>query len=147
MYRAQFAYPPASDKCQAQRCSYSFDQTNTPALAGVAAGAVVTKIPLVMDQDAPFFFRGITINATGLLIRLEDCFENPLLSDQTYTAAALWSESDGAGVVALDSDEWGIYCPSGSTLLLYVQNPTAAPVLNLVVTLHGEKWYMEGACS
>lgn len=147
MYRSQFPYLPPAGKCEAQRCTYSFDGSNTPALVSVAAGAVLTKIPLRMDQDAPFFMKGIQVNPTGLQIRLEDCFDNPLLSDGFVVSPSLWCQSDGAGVVPVESDEWGIYCPAGSTLLLYVTNPTAGAITNLVINLHGDKWFAEGTCS
>ena len=147
MYRPQFAYGAPGDRCDGQRCTYSFDGSNTPALVSVAAGALLTKIPLQMDQDAPFLLRAIQVPNTGLRIRIEDCFDNPLLTDQTTTNPALFAESDGAGVVPMDSDDWGIYCPAGATLLLYVYNPTALAITGFVLNLHGEKWYPEGSCS
>jgi hypothetical protein len=148
VYRPQFPYAAPRAKCEGQRCHYSFDGTNTPSIISVAAGAVLTKIPLRMDQDAPFFLRGIQVSSdTGLLLRLEDCFENPLLTDSQVISPALWCDPDGAGVVAMESDNWGIYCPAGGSLLLYVTNPTNAAVATLVINLHGEKWYSEGTCS
>lgn len=157
MYRQQFPYtpltgallsPPVPDAfCEEHRCHYSFDGSNTAALLSVAAGAVLTKIPLRMDQDAPFFLRAIQATNTGLLIRLEDCFENPLLPERSTMDAALWLATGGAGLVPLESDEWGIFCPAGGVLLLYVTNPTVSDVTTFVLTLHGVKLYQGGPCS
>ncbi len=91
--------------------------------------------------------RGVQLSTTDLLVRLEDCFENPLLSDPQFINPALWGAPGGAGLVVAESDNWGIYCPAGGSLLLYVTNSTAAPITGFVLTLHGEKWYAEGSCS
>lgn len=147
MYRPQFVYGPPGNGCNAMRCSYSFDGTNCPSLASIPAGQPLTKIPLAMDQDSAFVLRAIEIPNAGVQVRLEDAFENPLLTDGLYIDPELWAASNGAGVVPLESDEWGIYCPAGSMLLLYVSNPGGSPVGNFVINLHGEKWFPEGDCS
>ena len=157
MYRPQFAYEAASQHgCLEQRCHYSFDGSNTPTLVSIAAGAQLSKVPLKLDQDAPFFIRAIQVSESGVAIRLEDCDGNPLLGNPANATfpdsvplanPAQWCESDGAGVVPVESDKWGVYCPAGGTLLLYASNPTAGAVEGLVINLHGVKWYREGACS
>lgn len=154
-YRPQFAYPVANSPCEDQRCSYSFDASNTPALAGtLAAGFSLSKIPLLMDTDAPFYLRGFVVPVTALQFRLEDANDNPL-SDQgnslqgtNFQFPALYSETDGAGIVALDSDDWGMYLPAGGAPLLYVYNPTAAPVslAGVFINLHGVKRYPGANC-
>ena len=156
MYRPQFIYPVSKEPCYDQRCTYSFDGSNTPALVGnLGAGLSLSKIPLLVDTDAPFFLRGFTIPATALQVRLEDCKENPL-SDQgnltaitNYQYPALYSDTAGAGLVTLDSDDWGMYFPAGGSPLLYVYNPTAAPVdmAALFITLHGIKRYVGRTCA
>jgi hypothetical protein len=125
-------------------------------LVSVAAGAVLTKIPLRLDQDAPFFLRAIQINDVGLLLRLEDTRDNPLLglgaagsgsTGDTVQAPNLWGVTGGAGLVPVESDEWGIQCDAGATFLLYVTNLTGSPIVGQVVTLHGVKRYLGGPCS
>src|SRR5271157_4549305 len=55
MYRPQFPYPPTPPSCQDQRCTYSFDGSNTPLLSGtLAAGGQTGRIPLLLDRDADF---------------------------------------------------------------------------------------------
>ncbi len=157
MYRPQFAYPNASEAgCLEQRAHYSFDGTNTPALATIAAGAELSKVPLKFDQDAPFFIRALQVSESVVLLRLEDCSGNPLLGNPQNAifpdsvpldTPAQWCESGGAGLVPVESDEWGIYCPAGGTLFLYALNPSAGEITDLVVNVHGVKWYKEGACS
>ena len=146
-YRPQFPYFPAGEGCDDQRCHYSFDGSNTPALVSVAAGAVLSKIPLLMDQDAPFFWRALQVSATGLLIRIEDCNGNPLLPSDAVLDSSFWCETGGAGLVPLESDIWGIFCPAGGGLFLYVSNLTAGAITDLVITLHGVKRYSEANCS
>lgn len=156
MYRPQMAYPEASAHgCVEQRCHYSFDGSNTPTLASIAAGAELSKVPLKLDHDAPFFIRAIDVSETPVQIRIEDCNGNPLLGNPQNAAAgsvpldnpAQWCESGGAGLVPVESDEWGIFCPAGGTLLLYAVNPSGGAVTDLVINVHGVKWYKEGACS
>lgn len=155
-YRPQFAYPPASAPCEDQRFTYSFDGSNTPALVGtLAPGLGLSKIPLLMDTDAPFFLRGIVIPNSLLQIRLEDANDNPL-SDQgnlvqttNYEYPALYGGTDGAGIVALDSDDWGMYLPAGGAPLLYVYNPSGGTVnlSGVFINLHGIKRYAGSNCA
>lgn len=152
MYRPQFVYPPTPKGCLDQRCSYSFDQSNTPYFNGtIAAGALIQKIPLQLDQDAAFFIRAIEVQATGLLVGLEDTHVNPLLQPTAQgqpptLLPALWCEPDGAGIVALETDNWGIFCPAGGVLNAYISNPTAGPIAGPVILLHGIKRYTGEQC-
>ena len=154
-YRPQFAFPLPDPPCEYQRCTYSFDGSNTPALVGtLGAGLTLSKIPLLMDTDALFLMRGFTVPVTALQFRLEDGNENPLsdsgnaTQSTNYELQALYSATDGAGLVALDSDDWGVYLPAGGAMLLYVYNPTAAPVDlgGLFLNLHGVKRYQGANC-
>lgn len=159
MYRPQFAYS-TPEGCEDQRCHYSFDASNTPFLVGaLAAGRFLSKIPLPMDSDADFYLRGFQLEASGLTLRLEDCYGNPLSDSgnlipaagtqfNDFEAPALYGESDGAGVVALESDEWGVFCPRGGVLCLYLFNATAAPInlSSIIVNLHGVKRYSGEKC-
>ncbi len=157
MYRPQNVCPPAPADCVDQRFHYAYDKSNTPFLNSgtLAAGAHTGRIPLSMDQDAPFFLLAIQQAATGLQMRLETPHGEPL-SDSgnanevlNYVFPALYSEVDGAAFVTLDGDACipgGIPCPRGGVLNLYLNNPTAAPInMNTVrLTLHGKKRYTPG---
>ena len=156
MYRPQFPYVQPAAPCVDQRCQYSFDSTNTPALLdNLDTLTALSRIPLILDTDAPFFLRGITISKTDLMVRLEDCNSNPLSDQDNLTAIAnyeypdLYGNTDGAGLVALDSDMWGAFMPAGGAVLLYVYNPTSGSVsmADLVINLHGVKRFQGGGCS
>lgn len=166
MYRPQFPYKTPSG-CQDQRCVYSFDSTNTPFLAlTIAAGQAFSRIPLPLDKDADFYLRGFVVSwvvfptniRTGIEFRLEDPnrhtlsdTDNPLPTSgaTNYEFPALYSATDGAGIVALDSDDYGVYCQQGSRLYLFVQNngPSDIDLTALVVNLHGVKRYSGEACA
>jgi hypothetical protein len=153
MYRPQFVYLPEPANSKDVRCSYSFDGSNTPGLAGMVppGNAYSTEIPLTLDQDADFFLRGISIGETPLLVGLLDPMRNqlvnPLLPGNPPTLLPdLWSSTDGAGIEALESDNWGVFCPAGSSLIAYVQNATAAPVAAPIINLHGIKRYCGDSC-
>jgi len=158
MYRPQFAFAAGVD-CEEQRCIYGFDGTNLPTLNPPAVSSLLapgewrSKIPLVMDQDADFFLRALWLSAVGLEVRIEDSFANPICDNENalqplnYQFPALWANSAGAGPAVLDGgNQWGIFCPAGSALLLYVYNPTSANIdlQTLSVTLHGVKRYKYG---
>ena len=153
MYRPQFVYLDAPANSKDVRVSYSFDQSNTPGFAGtIAAGAAFsTPIPLTTDQDADFFLRGIQIQATALQVGLADLNNHPLIDPSQSGFPGLlipdfWGSTDGAGIVAMEVDNWGMYCPMGSSLLAYVYNPTAGPLAGPVITLHGIKRYCGDRC-
>lgn len=159
MYRPQFAYS-TPEGCEDQRCHYSFDGSNTPTLRGnLAAGTFLFGIPLPMDNDADFYLRGFQLEPSGLMLRLEDPHDNPLSDSgnlvpaagtqfDNYEHPALYGEPDGAGIVTLESDEWGVFCPRGGRFLLHVFNPTAAPIAlaTIIVNLHGVKRYSGEKC-
>lgn len=153
MYRPQFVYLDAPPNSKDVRTSYSFDQSNTPAFAGtIAAGAAFSSpIPLTLDQDADFFLRAIQIQATALQIGLADLNNHPLIDPSQSGFPGLlipdfWSSTDGAGIVAMETDNWGMFCPAGSSLLAYVFNPGAVPLSGPVITLHGIKRYCGDRC-
>jgi len=84
-----------------------------------------------------------------LRVVLEDCFLHAIV-DQNSNNQCLdprfWCETDGAGLVPLESDNWGIWCPAGGTLIAYVQNPTNAPITGLAINLHGVKRFTGARC-
>ena len=153
-YRPQFAFPNPPKTCRDQNCMYSFDGTNTPSLLSIAAGEPGTnKIPLQLDNDADFLIRPVRMPPTALKVALEDCFlhllveVNPVNADYQLLNPEFWSESDGAGLVAWESDDWGIWCPAGGSLILYCANPTGAAITNFVVNLQGVKRYTGARCN
>jgi hypothetical protein len=153
MYRPEFVYPLSPPNSKDGRCLYSFDGSNTPALAGMIlpGNAYSTAILLTLDQDADFFLRGILIQETALLIGLLDPMNNqlvnPLIPGNPPTLLPdLWSATDGIGIEALESDDWGIFCPAGSSLTVYVQNATAAPIAGPAIRLDGIKRYCGDQC-
>lgn len=156
MYRPQFVYPPAGKGCTDRKCTYSFDYTNTPALAVPNNNVVNVKIPLILDQDADFFLRAIQVqvqndsNPNNFQLGLLDCFGNqlldPLLPGNPPTLYPyLWCQSSTGGIVTLDSDDWGIYCPAGGALSAYVQN-TGGATADVFINLHGVKRYRGAQC-
>jgi hypothetical protein len=158
MYRPQFPYA-TPDKCVDQRCVYSFDQTNTPYLTmTLDPGQNFSRIPLQLDKDADFYLRGIAIPQIGagtLELRLEDPKGHPLsdienlITEIDYQYAGLYSDPAGAGIVALDSDDFGVFCQAGSRLYLYCYNNGASGVslTTLVINLHGVKRYSGERCA
>lgn len=150
-YRPQFAYPAPPNSCRDQNCMYSFDGSNTPSFISVAANDPGTnKIPLILDQDADFLIRAIRITPSSLRVVLEDCFLHILVNQDPANECLnpqFWSQSDGAGLVALESDNWGIWCPAGGVLIAYVQNPTNAPITGLVINVQGVKRYNGVRCN
>jgi len=163
MYRPQFVYPKAGPGCRDVACTYSFDVSNTPGLGNIPNNSTVNvKIPLILDQDADFFLRGIQTLSTvtfgnpfNVRLGLLDCFNNqildPVLAGNPPTCYQyLWSQSaasptGGGGIVTLDSDDWGIYCPAGGALGAYVQN-TSTGVASVIINLYGIKRYRGEKC-
>lgn len=80
IYRPQFPYP-TPDGFQDEEFEYYFDSSILPALntASLAIGQIVFNVPLVLQTDAPFFWRGLIVDnpGAGLAIR----FRGP---DGTY---------------------------------------------------------------
>lgn len=165
MYRPQFAYPAAPDGCEDQRFHYSFDATNCPRLAvgQLPAGEHTGRIPLLLDEDAPFIllaiqsFFPVFFGLEGgrpcvLQLRLETPNGEPM-SDSgnveetiNYEFAPLYSNTDGAGLVTVD---YAVWCPAGGALNLYINNPSTAD-LNLddiTLMLHGIKRYLRRPCN
>jgi hypothetical protein len=157
VYRPQFPYITPKG-CTDQRCTYSFDFTNTPFLNAVIPSlSSIDRIPLPLDKDADFYLRGISTlsqpqGTAELMFRLEDPSGHPLndtdnvLQTTNYVFPSLYSQTDGAGIVALDSDDWGIYCQAGSRLYLWLWNNGGASFdLTLACfNLHGVKRYLGG---
>lgn len=153
MYRPQFVYLDAPKETRDVRCTYSFDSSNTAPFQGTIPNnnPFSNPIKLTLDQDADFFLRGIEVAETNLLIGLLDPFNNqvvePLTSGFPPTLEVeLWASTDGSEIEALESDNWGIFCPAGSSLIVYVQNNSGGPLNGPIINLHGIKRYCGDIC-
>lgn len=166
-YRPQFAYPASPGRCAYpkslfpnvdQKCQYSFDSTNTPQLAAsLAAGARTGLIPLILDMEADFYLRAIRASAfdlnfggADLSFRLVAPGLGDPLSDSenavdaaNYVKTSQYSDTVGAGVVALESGAGGVFCPGGGNFSLYLFNDTAGTVelTTFSISLIGVKVY------
>ena len=150
MYRPQFAYSTLPG-CKDEDFVYFFDGSNTPFLNQSVSALSIPYIPLIMDQDAPFYWRGIKIDmrTTGAVppnvnVKLRDCYQNDLsdglvpatqygfpqnpvtFNGQNYTGAPVPLEPE-------------IYCPRGGVILFFLEAPTLANPSYLSVTLFGVK--------
>jgi hypothetical protein len=143
IYRPQFAYatPPG---CRDVDFVYNFDGSNTPLLNQDFDGLDLSNpsggIPLVLEQDVPFYWRGIKVGALrkqisgvpssyqfpDMDVRFKDCYEN-FLSDDMVPATEYgfpqnplsFNNSLLTGTpVPLEGE---IYCPPGGTLWLYLK--------------------------
>lgn len=154
MYRPQFAYPRPTPPCEDQRCVYSFDATNLPALSGtLAAGIQTGRIPLRLDKDAAFLLRGITIEG-AVSMRIEDTDGNPLsdsenaVQSSNFMLPKEYGDTSGAGIVTLESGAGGVFSPAGGNFLVYLYNATAATIdlTTVVLNLHGVKRFSGEVC-
>lgn len=150
MYRPQFAYSTLPG-CKDEDFPYFFDGSNTPFLNRSISGLSIPNIPLILDQDAPFYWRGLKIDmrTTGAVppnvnVKLRDCYQNDLsdglvpatqygfpqnpvtFNGQNYTGAPVPLEPE-------------IYCPRGGVILLFLSAPSLANPSYLSVTLFGVK--------
>src|ERR1039458_195113 len=142
-YRPQFAYAPIPD-CDEQRCSYSFDPSNLPAIAGVtlAAGALSGRIPLKFDLDADFYVRALSNTNPGLSMRIEGSGPGDPWSDNendtslfpgaNFVRLAQYSDigltKSRFGLCTLESGLRGIFIPGGGTISLFLFNHYTAGV-------------------
>jgi hypothetical protein len=145
IYRPQFAYatPPG---CRDQDFIYFFDGSNTPLLNQNFSGLDLSNpsggIPLVLEQDTPFYWRGIKVGALrgvaasvtatyaapNMTVRFKDNYEN-FLSDDMVPATEYGFPQNPMSInssqltgppVPLDGD---IYCPPGGVLWAYLKCP------------------------
>jgi hypothetical protein len=157
-YRPQFAFRRSS--CYEQKCMYSFDRTNLPALKlntpDIAAGAQTGRIPLHLDKDAAFELRGISVQydvVNSLAFRLEDPDGNPLCDSENQAPQTNFVESSesaftkGAGIVALEGGPGGIPTPASANYVLYLYGLGGAVTPEgIAINLHGVKLYREERC-
>jgi hypothetical protein len=110
VYRPQFPFPAAPEGFTWQPCIYQFDESNVPALGGLAlsAGQESVFIRLSLDKDSCFVLHAVRISDAGFDIMLLDSWLNPLMDD--YLSPSLYSSPDH--VTALEGP--GIEVPAGS---------------------------------
>lgn len=151
IYRAQFAYPTPPG-CRDEDFVYFFDGSNTPMLNQDVQGLTLSNIPLPLQQDAPFYWRGIKVELRGagggpaipnVYVKFRDCYLNDLsdglVSAVTYGFAqnpVIFGTADYTGApVPLEPE---IYCPAGGLIQFFLSCPTGT-VSYPMVTLFGVK--------
>lgn len=158
-YRPQFAYAAIAD-CDEQRCTYSFDASNTPKFVTIlAAGAMSGRIPLKFDLDADFYVRAIEATLGGLKMRIEGSGAGDPWSDAendtslfpgaNYERLAQYSATSGdgaSGLVPIESGLRGIFVPGGGTVSVFLMNYTSGAIgtEGLRLKFHGVKAYHKG---
>jgi hypothetical protein len=155
MYRPQFAYPDPPSPCEDQPCQYSFDSTNCPTFLGaLPPGGQTNRIPLPLDQDAAFYLRGISTTGAAS-IRIEDCNGNAVSDSENaqnssnFADPYKYSDTLGAGFVALESGNDDVFCPAGGNLLVYLYNGTGSTIYltTCALNLFGVKRYYGEGCA
>jgi len=155
MYRPQFAYSTPAG-CRDEDFVYYFDGSNTPLLNQNLQGLTVSNIPLVMQQDAPFYWRGVKLGVQGgggagafpdLTVQFQDPYQNNL-SDDLVSALQYGfpqnpdSTANGRLLGPPVPLEPEIYCPPGSYILLFLKASNASLQM-LRVSLYGVKRFKE----
>jgi hypothetical protein len=150
MYRPQFAYSTLPG-CKDEDFVYFFDGSNTPFLNQSVSGLSIPYIPLILDQDAPFYWRGLKIDMRttdavppNVNVKLRDCYQNDL-SDGLVPATqygfpqnpVTFNGQNYTGAPAPLEPE--IYCPRGGVILFFLEAPTLSNPSYLSVTLFGVK--------
>ena len=162
MFRPQFAYS-TPDGCDDQDFVYTFDGSNTPQLFTDISGKTISNIPLLLQRDAPFYWRGIKLatlvstsgpngSAGGITsysfpnvnVKFQDPYLNDL-SDGLVPATQYafpqnplnFNNSLLTGPPYVLDPE--IYCPAGGYILFFLQAPVLSSPTLLSVTLYGVK--------
>jgi hypothetical protein len=139
IYRPQFAYAPVQG-CLPEQFSYTFDSTNVAQLGvAIPANSQVLSIPLVLQPDAPFSWRGFKFDQSSLSMRLQDPWGNFLEND--FTLIDLYTAAQGNDAVGALPAVWepSIECPAGAVIRISFNNPTSGSVTPGKITLLGIK--------
>jgi hypothetical protein len=152
MYRPEFAYP-TPDGFVDQDCDQYFDSNTTPFLAQSTPN-LISNIPLQLDKDADFLWRGVKI---------------PILDYQGIQNVAIQLRAPGGRYITADfvpiwlfgiqvnqGDgltggpgcvlEPGIYCPKGSVILLDTLGIGNGGATLLEIVLTGVKRWPKALC-
>jgi hypothetical protein len=148
IYRPQYAYPPAPHGFRDEDFVFWFDSRSTPALAqAIPVAGRIPDIPLPLDRDAPFIWRGTKVFAGPP--RLGARFQGPdgsLLSDDYQPVYQSFFPSGfliaGFPPVPHESE---MACPLGAVILFGLANLGATPVIDpqIYVLLYGVKRWRE----
>lgn len=155
IYRPQFCYPTPPG-CRDEDFVYYFDGSNTPLLNQDVQGLTLSNIPLPLQQDAPFYWRGIKVELRGagggpaipdLYVKFQDPYLNflsdGLVSATTYGFAqnpVVFNQAEYTGPpVPLEPE---IYCPPGGLIQFFLFCPTGT-VSYPMVTLFGVKRFKD----
>lgn len=153
MWRPQFAYPTPKG-CRDEDFVYQFDASNTPMLASLAPGQDLPFIPLVLQQDASFYWRGWkisirrtdgTIFSPDLSIKLRDPYQNDL-SDGLVPAVEYGfvqnpSQPFSQPPVLIDPE---IFCPAGGTVTAFLLGGGTIDTSDaIIISLYGVKRFQE----
>lgn len=138
IWRPQFAYP-TPDGCTDEDFIYVFDGSNTPLLNQDISNKTLTNIPLILDRDWPFYWRGWKVGAIrettsnlpnqyeipNLSLQLQDCYLNNLsdgpvaavLSGFPQNPLQLFNKHSvlSGPPVSLEPE---LYCPPGGYILV-----------------------------
>lgn len=110
--------PEAPEGFTWQPCLYQFDQSNLPALGGLAltTGQLSVLIPLMLDRDSPFMLLAVKISNAGVNVLLFDPWRNQLMDD--FVRPALYASGFPPFTV---SEGPGIEVPAGSMFTVRLQ--------------------------
>jgi hypothetical protein len=166
-YRPQFAYstPPG---CKDVSFVYTFDASNTPWLAQDINGDTIDYMGLPLEQDAPFFWRGIKLGPLRVIIGgvtnsyalpnygvyFRDCYDNDI-ADSRVGAVRGWFPMNplaiGSSLLTgppcpLESE---IYCPPGGVIQAFLKVPVltsgGGQTYSTSFSFYGVKRYRECA--
>jgi hypothetical protein len=121
------------------------------------SGLRLDHIPFPLQQDAPFYWRGIKVELRGsgggptipnFYVKFRDCYLNflsdGLVSAVTYGFAqnpVTFGNADYTGApVPLEPE---VYCPAGGLIEFFLQAPVAAGAIYPLVTLFGVKRFKD----
>jgi hypothetical protein len=144
LYRPQFPYSSIPD-CREEQFHYFYDSTNVAALGtSIAAGASLLNIPLPLQPDAAFLWRGFKAGSSGLSIRLKDPYGNYLSPCPVPIELYGDTPNDSSGNSGGFCVPWGqgIYCPPGGNVFVDFYNPTSGALTPTAITLQGMKRFM-----
>jgi hypothetical protein len=126
-YRPQFAYPPAPEGFKDEDFIYCFDAFNVPGFGIVLApGQDFQNIPLQLQRDAEFRWRGVQVSNPASLLGIQLTTPDGTALSDDYVPAEVDSGLPGGvsgqpgGVpVPLEPE---IVCAAGSVILMSVKN-------------------------
>jgi len=144
-YRPQYAYPKAPRGYKDQDFAYYFSSVGNPALGqNIAAGALITNIPLQLDRDiyldepVPFLWRATKVltNQTGLAVQFAGP-DGTLLSNDFEAVGLSYAPGGASPIVGLSSvpNERGIECPLGAVILVSLKNISSAGIVSPVTEI------------